>query len=345
MRRAGSRLRRTSRRRSASPRARRRACPTANIASTCCSAPSRRRRRSSRPAAEQPEGRAVPADPGLRRDHPGHRPPRQSPGDGRHRQRPAREEGRQAGGRARPQPRRLALDLRRGPRAQGRASRTRSRIQKGVAVYTEVGKRHVAIPVDEAYKGDARGPGHRPICRDLRRRHRTCSPKPRRCCARRGRAARSQADARRPPLAAQGGDAAGALRRQRRRVGARADAAPPAWTADPDEQFLLDVNIRQLRLGDGVRAYNTPEGTCVVLGDFLTTLDVPMRIDLDREEGERLGVQGKQPDRHRLCARLRPRLRRQERADRARHRSAKRPKAGASRPRRWPAGSGSASSR
>jgi hypothetical protein len=55
---------------------------------------------------------------------------------------------------------------------------------------------------------------------------------------------------------------------------------PPAWTADPDEQFLLDVNIRQLRLGDPVRAYNTPEGTCVVLGDFLTALDVPMRIDI-----------------------------------------------------------------
>ena len=52
------------------------------------------------------------------------------------------------------------------------------------------------------------------------------------------------------------------------------------WIADPDDQFLLDVNIRQLRLGEGVRAYNTPEGTCVVLGDFLTTLDVPMRIDL-----------------------------------------------------------------
>jgi len=43
-----------------------------------------------------------------------------------------------------------------------------------------------------------------------------------------------------------------------------------AWTADPEAQFLLDVNIRQLRLGDGVRAYQTPEGTCVVFGDFLT---------------------------------------------------------------------------
>lgn len=64
-------------------------------------------------------------------------------------------------------------------------------------------------------------------------------------------------------------------------VGASAPAPTAAgWQADPDDQFLLDVNIRQLRLGDGVRAYNAPEGTCVVLGDFLTTLDVPMRIDL-----------------------------------------------------------------
>jgi len=53
------------------------------------------------------------------------------------------------------------------------------------------------------------------------------------------------------------------------------------WIADPEEQFMLDVNIRQLRLGDGVRAYQTPEGTCVVFGDFLTTLDLPMKIDLE----------------------------------------------------------------
>ena len=52
------------------------------------------------------------------------------------------------------------------------------------------------------------------------------------------------------------------------------------WSAHPDDQFLLDVRIRQLRLGDGVRAYNTPEGTCIVFGDFLTTLDVPMQINL-----------------------------------------------------------------
>src|SRR6476659_8663322 len=52
------------------------------------------------------------------------------------------------------------------------------------------------------------------------------------------------------------------------------------WTADPDDQFLLDVSIRQHKLGEGVRAYNTPQGTCVVLGDFLASLDVPVKIDL-----------------------------------------------------------------
>ena len=62
-----------------------------------------------------------------------------------------------------------------------------------------------------------------------------------------------------------------------------ARAATPvtkAWSADPEAQFLLDVNLRRLTLGDGVRAYQTPEGTCIVFGDFLTALDVPMKIDL-----------------------------------------------------------------
>ena len=62
-----------------------------------------------------------------------------------------------------------------------------------------------------------------------------------------------------------------------------APAATPladGWSADPEAQYLLDVNLRRLRLGDGVRAYSTPEGTCIVFGDFLTSLDVPMKIDL-----------------------------------------------------------------
>ena len=60
--------------------------------------------------------------------------------------------------------------------------------------------------------------------------------------------------------------------------------AAQGWSADPDDQFLLDVRIRQLRLGDGVRAYNTPEGTCILFGDFLNTLDLPMKIDLSAKK-------------------------------------------------------------
>ncbi len=63
-------------------------------------------------------------------------------------------------------------------------------------------------------------------------------------------------------------------------TGAASSPVAPAWSADPDDQYMLEVNIRQLRLGDGVRAFGTPEGTCVNFGDFLTTLDVPMRIDV-----------------------------------------------------------------
>jgi hypothetical protein len=63
-------------------------------------------------------------------------------------------------------------------------------------------------------------------------------------------------------------------------TGAASSPVAPAWSADPDDQFMLEVNIRQLRLGEGVRAFGTPEGTCINFGDFLTTLDVPMRIDV-----------------------------------------------------------------
>ncbi|HEX8412929.1 MAG TPA: carboxypeptidase-like regulatory domain-containing protein [Sphingomicrobium sp.] len=59
-----------------------------------------------------------------------------------------------------------------------------------------------------------------------------------------------------------------------------ATPAPDSWAATPDDQFLLDVKIRQYRLGDGVRAYNTPTGTCIIFGDIINTLDVPLKIDL-----------------------------------------------------------------
>lgn len=59
-----------------------------------------------------------------------------------------------------------------------------------------------------------------------------------------------------------------------------ASPATDAWVADPESQFVLDVNLHRLVLEGGVRAYQTPQGACVLLGDFLTTLDVPMKIDI-----------------------------------------------------------------
>lgn len=56
--------------------------------------------------------------------------------------------------------------------------------------------------------------------------------------------------------------------------------ANDTWSADPDEQYLLDVSIRQLRMNDGVRAYNTPSGPCVLFGDFVKALDLPIQVDL-----------------------------------------------------------------
>jgi hypothetical protein len=53
-----------------------------------------------------------------------------------------------------------------------------------------------------------------------------------------------------------------------------------AFAIDAEAQYLLDVNIRQLRLGDGVRGYPTPEGSCLMFGDMATVLDLPLTVDL-----------------------------------------------------------------
>ena len=65
-------------------------------------------------------------------------------------------------------------------------------------------------------------------------------------------------------------------------IGTRASVAgsPTPFAVDPDAQYMLDVGIRQLRLGEGVRGYPTPEGACLVLGDMINVLDVPIKIDL-----------------------------------------------------------------
>ena len=53
----------------------------------------------------------------------------------------------------------------------------------------------------------------------------------------------------------------------------------PSWQPHPEEQFLLEVAIRQLRIGDAARAYATPEGACVIFQDLIASLDLPIRIE------------------------------------------------------------------
>ena len=55
--------------------------------------------------------------------------------------------------------------------------------------------------------------------------------------------------------------------------------AAPVWTANPDDALLFDVRLGQYRLGEGVRGYQTPEGSCLDLADVIIALDVPVRLD------------------------------------------------------------------
>ena len=51
------------------------------------------------------------------------------------------------------------------------------------------------------------------------------------------------------------------------------------WTANADDALLFDVRLGQYRLGDGVRGYQVPGGTCVDLADMIMALDIPVRLD------------------------------------------------------------------
>lgn len=52
-----------------------------------------------------------------------------------------------------------------------------------------------------------------------------------------------------------------------------------AWTANADDALLFEMRLNQYRLGDGVRGYATPSGTCVDFADTIMALDVAIRLD------------------------------------------------------------------
>jgi hypothetical protein len=55
--------------------------------------------------------------------------------------------------------------------------------------------------------------------------------------------------------------------------------ATTPWAANDDDAVLFDVRLGQWRLGDGVRGYHTPEGTCLDMADMIMALDIPVRLD------------------------------------------------------------------
>jgi hypothetical protein len=55
--------------------------------------------------------------------------------------------------------------------------------------------------------------------------------------------------------------------------------AEAGWKANEDDAILLDIRSGQYRIGDGVRGYTTPTGTCVDLADIIMSLELPVRLD------------------------------------------------------------------
>lgn len=55
--------------------------------------------------------------------------------------------------------------------------------------------------------------------------------------------------------------------------------AQTPWKANADDALLFDVRLGQYRLGDGVRGYQTPAGTCIDFADTIMALDLPIRLD------------------------------------------------------------------
>lgn len=56
-------------------------------------------------------------------------------------------------------------------------------------------------------------------------------------------------------------------------------AAAQGWSPSPDDALLFEVRLGPYQVGDGVRGYATPGGTCLVFSDVAVTLDLAITVD------------------------------------------------------------------
>lgn len=60
---------------------------------------------------------------------------------------------------------------------------------------------------------------------------------------------------------------------------AQAQQANSAWTANDDDFLLLQLSVKQHKLNQDVRGYQTDQGVCLDLADVIQSLDLPIRLD------------------------------------------------------------------
>ena len=306
---------------------------------------SARQRRSLPPPRMAPPRASPPADPDLRRDHPGHRPARQPPGDGGDLQRRAREEGRQAGDRRSTSAARASRSTFGEVRVlQGRGQGPDRDPEGGRGLYRGRRAPRRRSRSTTHYKGAVAGPGDRPIFRDLSTTGTRRSPKPRRCCAR----ARDRRGGIHIVLGGRkwlrkaamllalcaGGVGASARVRRPRRMDRGSRRPVPARRPHPPAPPRRRRSRLQYARGHMCRLRR--------LFDRRSTCRCGSTSGARRRAAGRSRNPTGSPSIMPRCA---PAYGAQDRRRLRRARSAKRPKAGASRPARWRAGSGSASRR
>ena len=55
--------------------------------------------------------------------------------------------------------------------------------------------------------------------------------------------------------------------------------SPASYKPSQDDAVLLQMQVKQFKLGGELRGYQTPQGVCVDLADVIQSLDLPIRLD------------------------------------------------------------------